>query len=133
MNYREPCGNTKEKTGNISHVHGHERFDIKNDELWGEPCGEHTREKRKKRRDFTHLNGHENFENNDELLGTKWEHKRKGKKKRGYFAHLSRHERLDTNNELLEIIWEHEIIIIKKRKGEGRFFSVWGQVHSIWV
>jgi len=25
----------KKKTGNISHVHGHERFDIKNDELWG--------------------------------------------------------------------------------------------------
>jgi hypothetical protein len=83
MNYREPFGNTKEKTGNIFHVHGHERFDIKNDELWGEPCGEHTREKRKrkKRRDFAHLNGHENFENNDELLGTKWEHKRKKRKR----------------------------------------------------
>jgi hypothetical protein len=55
---------------------------------YGEPCGEHTREKRKrkkkrkKRGDFAHLSGHENFENNDELLGTKWEHKRKKKEKK---------------------------------------------------
>ncbi len=75
MNYREPCGNIKEKTGNISHVHGHERFDIKNDELWETMWGTYKRKKKKKNReDFTHLNGNDNFENNDELLGTKWEH-----------------------------------------------------------
>jgi len=74
-----------------------------------------------------------NLENNDELLGTMGAYKKKKRKRERYCAHPSRHERLDINDELLGIIWEHEIIIIKKRKGEGGFFKVWGQVHSIWV
>jgi hypothetical protein len=80
MNHEEPCGNIKEKAGNISHVHGHERFDIKNENC-GEPYGEHPREKNEEKRDwdFAHLNGHEKFENNDDLLGTKWEHTREKK------------------------------------------------------
>jgi hypothetical protein len=49
MHHREPCGNIKEKTGNISHVHGHERFDIKNDELWGTMWGTYKRKKKKKK------------------------------------------------------------------------------------
>jgi hypothetical protein len=69
---------------------------------------------------------------------TSWEpsgsiQEKKNETERGYFAHSSRHERLNIHDELLGIIWEHEIIIIKNRKDEGEFFSVWGQVHSIWV
>jgi hypothetical protein len=61
MNYREPCGNVKEKTGNISHVHGHERFDIKNDELRRTMWGTYKRKKKKRgekvRGDFSQFGG----------------------------------------------------------------------------